>query len=154
MRERVLELWKETRRTAELQALAEKLAERGNAGESFEKIAGEYGRSVLATPGIGRNSRNDTFSRTAVTKLFATPEGGFTWGPVGVGDSLLLMQVKEIREPDLAKDSSRYREIAANVRDSIQADMLQVFVTGYQREIGVEVNTGLIAQVTGADVAQ
>ncbi|WP_293341598.1 peptidyl-prolyl cis-trans isomerase [Parvibaculum sp.] len=154
VRERVLELWKETRRTAELQALAEKLAERGNAGESFEKIAGEYGRSVLATPGIGRNSRNDTFSRTAVTKLFATPEGGFTWGPVGVGDSLLLMQVKEIREPDLAKDSSRYREIAANVRDSIQADMLQVFVTGYQREIGVEVNTGLIAQVTGADVAQ
>lgn len=154
VRERVLTIWKNEKRTSELQALAEKLVERGNAGESFEKIAGEYGRSVLTAQGIGRNASNDTFSRSAVAKLFATPEGNFTSGPVGIGDSLLLMQVKEVREPDLAKDSARYKEIAASVRDSIQADMLQVFVTAYRNELGVEVNPSLIAQVTGADTTQ
>lgn len=154
VRERVLTIWKNEKRASELQALAEKLVERGNAGESFETIAGEYGRSVLTAQGIGRNASNDTFSRSAVTKLFATPEGGFTYGPVGIGDSLLLMQVKEVREPDLAKNSERYKEIAASVRDSIQADMLQVFVTAYRNELGVEVNPSLIAQVTGADTTQ
>lgn len=154
VRDRVVTLWKEKKLAAELQALAEKLADRGNAGESFEKIAAEYDRSVLTMPGIGRNAQNDTFSRTAVTKLFATPEGGFTSGPVGVGDSLLLMQVKEIREPDLKKGSDKYAEIEKNVRDSIQADMLQVFVTSYQKELGVEVNAGLMAQITGASGTQ
>ncbi|MEP5263652.1 MAG: peptidyl-prolyl cis-trans isomerase, partial [Nitratireductor sp.] len=154
VRERVLSIWKERKRTAELQALADKLVERGNAGESFEKIAGEYDRSVLTMPGIGRNAQNDTFSRTAVASLFATPEGGFTSGPVGVGDSLLLMQVKEIREPDLKQGSEKYAEIEKNVRDSIEADMLQIIVTGYQKELGVEVNAGLLAQITGASTTQ
>ena len=154
VRERVLSLWKERKRAAELQALASELVERGNAGESFEKIADEYDRSVLTMPGIGRNAQNDTFSRTAVASLFATPEGGFTSGPVGVGESLLLMQVKEIRVPDLKKDSEKYAEIEKNVRDSIEADMLQVVVTGYQKELGVEVNAGLVAQITGASTTQ
>ena len=154
VRERVVTIWKNKQRADRLEALAEKLAGRGNAGESFEKIAGEYDRSVLTMPKIGRNAQNDTFSRTAVTKLFATPEGGFTWGPVGVGDSLLLMQVKAIHEPKFEAGSEKYTEIANNVRDSIQADMLQVVVGGYQKELGVEVNTRLAAQITGADSAQ
>ena len=151
VRDRVLTIWKQRERATRLEALAEKLAARGNAGESFEKIAVELDRGVLTMPQIPRNAQNDTFSRTAVAKLFATPEGGFAWGPVGLGESLLLMQVQKVHEPALDKGSDKYAEIRNGVRDSIQTDMLQSFVVGYQKELGVEVNTGLYEQMTATD---
>jgi peptidyl-prolyl cis-trans isomerase D len=154
VRDRVVSIWKQRESASRLQALAEKLVERGNAGESFEKIAAEYDRSVLAMPGIQRNAQSDTFSRPAVARLFATPEGGFTFGPVGVGESLLLMQVREIREPSFEKGSGKYAEIEKSVRDSIQADILQSFVFGYQTELGVEVNSVLYEQMTSTDAAR
>lgn len=154
VRDEVVKLWKQRKRAAELEALAQKLMDRGNAGESFDKIAGEYDRSVLTMPGIQRYAENDTFSRTAVSKLFATPQGGFTYGPVGLGDSLVLMQVKEIREPKLDETSAKYTEAQANIRDSIQADMIQSFVVGYQQELGVEVNMALLQQLMATDTGQ
>ncbi|PKQ09885.1 MAG: hypothetical protein CVT73_00390 [Alphaproteobacteria bacterium HGW-Alphaproteobacteria-12] len=154
VRDDVVKLWKEKKRASELEALAAELARRGNNGESFEKIAGEYDRSVLKIPGIQRYAQNDTFSRTAVTKLFATPEGGFTYGPVGLGDSMVLMQVDDVREPDLKKDDADYTKVEANVRDSLEADMIQSFIVGYQRELGVEVNTTLLKQLTATDTGQ
>ncbi|MDP3327479.1 peptidylprolyl isomerase [Parvibaculum sp.] len=154
LRDRVVTIWKNEKRAAALEALAAGLAERGNKGESFDKIAGEYGRSVLTMPGFQRYASNDTFSRAAVTKLFATREGGFTYGPVGLGDSLVLMQVKEIRAPKLDKDGEEYKKAAADVRDSLEADMLQTFVVGYQQELGVEVNNALLRQLTSTDTGQ
>lgn len=151
VRDRVLSIWMERERAARLEALAAKLVERGNAGESFEKIAAEYDRSVLSVPGIQRNAQSDTFSRTVVARLFATPEGGFTFGPVGVGESLLLMQVREVREPSVERGSDKYAEIERSVRDSIQADILQSFVFGYQTKLGVEVNSTLYEQVVATD---
>lgn len=147
VRDRLVTLWKERKRAAELEALAAKLVDRGNAGESFEKIASEYGRSVLAMPGIQRYAQNDTFSRTAVTKLFAAPQGGFVYGPVGLGDSLLVMRVRDISDPDTAKESKAYAEAKANLADSLSSDMLQTFVVGYQNELGVEVNQTLLKQI-------
>src|SRR5690606_28249973 len=109
----IVSLWKDRKRAAELEALAQRLADRGNAGESFDTLASEFGRSVLTMPGIQRHAQNDTFSRVAVTKLFAASEGGFTWGPVGVGDSILLMQVREVRTPQIEETSSTYQEAKA-----------------------------------------
>jgi peptidyl-prolyl cis-trans isomerase D len=151
VRDEVVRIWKERQRAAKLEALASKLVERGNAGESFEKIAGELDRSVLAMPGIQRYAQNDTFSRTAVTRLFAAPEGGFVYGPVGLGDSLLVMRVREINEPDVPKDSETYAQARANLADSLSADMLQTFVVGHQNDLGVEVNQTLLQQLTATD---
>ncbi|MEQ8378333.1 peptidyl-prolyl cis-trans isomerase [Parvibaculum sp.] len=151
VRDEVVRIWKERQRAAKLEALAAKLVERGNAGESFDEIAGDYGRSVLAMPGIQRYAQNDTFSRTAVTKLFAAPQGGFVYGPVGLGDSLLVMRVREISEPDVPKDSETYTQARANLADSLSADMLQTFVVGHQNDLGVEVNQTLLQQLTATD---
>jgi peptidyl-prolyl cis-trans isomerase D len=67
VRSEIVSLWKDRKRTAELETLAQRLADRGNAGESFDTLAGEFGRSVLTMPGIQRHAQNDTFSRVAVT---------------------------------------------------------------------------------------
>lgn len=154
VRAEIVNVWTDQQRAAALEELAQKLADRGNAGESFEKIASELDRSVLTMPGIQRYAQSDTFSRTAVTNMFAAPEGSFTWGPVGIGDSLILMQVRSVRAPDAEKGSASYEKARADVADSLGADMLQTFVVGYQNEAGVSVNQGLLQRLTSADGGQ
>lgn len=154
VRDQVVKLWRDQSRDAALIELAEKLAERGNAGESFDKIAAELNRAVLTAPGMRRQMQSDTFSRQAVTKAFATPQDGFTWGPVGLGESLVLMQVREIRDPELDPASEAYGRAREDVLDSIRADLIQTFITGYQNELGYDVNTALLQQLTATDTDQ
>lgn len=154
VRDEIVKVWNDQQREAALENIAQRLADRGNAGESFEEIARELNRGVLTMPGIQRYAQNDTFSRSAVAKLFAAPEGGVTWGPVGVGDSLILMQVRAVRVPEVDKTSKAYADALANVTDSIGADMLQSFVVGYQKQAGVKINQGLLQRLTSADGAQ
>ncbi|MDX5367628.1 MAG: SurA N-terminal domain-containing protein [Alphaproteobacteria bacterium] len=154
VRDEIVKVWNDQQRAAALEDIAQKLADRGNAGEDFDKIAGELNRSVLTMPGIQRYAQSDTFSRTAVARMFATPEGSFTWAPVGVGDSLILMQVRSVRTPEAEKESDSYEKARTDVADSIGADMLQTFVVGYQNQAGVKVNQGLVQRLTSADAAQ
>ena len=149
VRGKVVSDWKEQQRKTKLQDLARTLAERGNKGESFDKIAAEFDRSVLVQQGIQRYARSDTFSRVAVTRLFATPKGGFTYGPVMVGDSMLVMQVKDIHKPELAADSDEYKKLKADIKDSIASDMIGSMVAGLQQKLGVSVNQLMVEQVTG-----
>lgn len=154
VRDEIVKVWNDQQRAAALEDIAQKLADRGNGGESFDKIASELSRSVLTMPGIQRYAQSDTFSRTAVTRMFAAPEGSFTWGPVGVGDSLILMQVRSVRIPDAEKGSDAYEKARADVADSIGADMIQSFVVGYQQKAGVKVNQRLVQQLTSADAGR
>lgn len=154
VRDEIVKVWNDQQRAAALEDIAQKLADRGNGGESFDKIASELNRSVLTMPGIQRYAQSDTFSRTAVTRMFATPEGSFTWGPVGLGDSLILLQVRSVRIPDAQKGSDAYEKARADVADSIGADMIQSFVVGYQQKAGVKVNQRLVQQLTSADAGR
>ena len=154
VREEVVKLWREQTRDAALIELAETLGERANKGESFAAIAGELGRAVLTAPGMKRNLQSDTFSRQAVAKTFATGEGRVTWGPVGIGEGLVLIHVREVHEPKLDPASEVYAQARENVRDSIKTDLIQTFVSGYQEELGYDVNTALLRQLTATDTGQ
>ncbi|WP_339828699.1 SurA N-terminal domain-containing protein [uncultured Parvibaculum sp.] len=151
VREEVVRLWREQTRDAKLIELAETLTERANKGESFEAIAAEMGRAVLTAPGMRRYGQSDTFSRQAVAKAFATPEGGTTWGPVGLGDGLVLMQVRDISDPEIDPASDAYAQTRDQVLDAIKSDMVSTFISGYQNEFGFDINTRLYEQLTATD---
>lgn len=150
----VVKLWKSEMRKAKLEELAQKLVERGNKGETIEKIASSLGRTALVSPDIKRGSQSDTFSRLAVTRLFALPQGKFSYGPVGFGDSLLVMQVKEIDDPKPDASSEDYKTARANLTDGLQTDLLVTLVGGFEKELGTKVNTKLLDRLTKADTGQ
>lgn len=151
VRDKVVNLWKSEKRKADLDVLAQKLVERGNKGESFEKIADELNRTVLVSPKIKRASQSDTFSRTAVTRLFAVPKGGFVYGPVGYGESLLIMQVKEVNNPKPDPQSSDYKNLHDDLLDALQTDMISTTVVGLEKSLGVELNVPLLQRATSTD---
>lgn len=149
--DKVLALWKTEKRKADLDALAQKLVARGNKGEDFDKIAGGLGRTVLNSPEITRASESDTFSRTAVTRLFATPKDGFAYGPVGYGESLLVMQVKEVHAPKPDTQSDDYKKLSDGLLDALQTDMITTTIAGLEKSLGVDVNVQLLQRVTSTD---
>ncbi|HMM14139.1 MAG TPA: SurA N-terminal domain-containing protein [Parvibaculum sp.] len=154
VRDKVVKLWKSEKRKADLEVMAQKLVERGDKGESFDKLAGELGRTVLISPEIKRYSQSDTFSRVAVTRLFAAPKGGFTYGPVGFGESLIIMQVKTINDPKPDPKSAEYKKLHDDMLDSLQTDMITTTVGDLEQRLGVKLNLALLQRVTSTDYNQ
>jgi peptidyl-prolyl cis-trans isomerase D len=150
----VIALWKTEKRKADLDALAQSLVERGNKGESFDKMAASLGRTILTSPEIKRSSQSDTFSRIAVARLFAAPKGGFAYGPVGFGDSLLVMQVKSIDDPKPDAQSADYKQLHDDVGSSLQNDMIATYVAGFQLQLKPEINVRLLQRAESADTQQ
>ncbi len=143
----VEKLWKEETRKAKLAELAMSLAERGTKGEPIEKIAASIGRSALTSPQIKRSSENETFSRLSVTRLFAQPKGGFVSGPVGFGDSMIVMEVTDITAPEPDVTSKDYTDLKATLLDALSTDQLMTVITGYEKTLGTVVNTQLLSKL-------
>ncbi|MCE9651442.1 MAG: SurA N-terminal domain-containing protein [Parvibaculum sp.] len=154
VRPEVVKLWKTETRKAKLDELAQALVARGTKGEAIDKIASSVGRTALISPDIKRGSSSDTFSRLAVTRLFAVPQGGFTYGPVGFGDSLIVLQAKEINDPKPDVSSEAYKSAETNIADALEADLLVTLVVGYEKQLGTKVNTRLLDQLVKADSGQ
>ncbi len=154
VRDDVVKLWKTEKRKADLNVLVQSLVERGNKGESFDKLAASVGRSTLDSPELKRFSENDTFSRMAVTRAFAAPQGGFAYGPVGFGDSLLVMQVKTINDPKPDPQSADYKKLQADLLDAVQTDMITTYVASLEKSLGVDINTKLLERAIASDNSQ
>lgn len=147
VRQKVIDLWKVEMRKTKLQEMAQDLAERGSKGESIDKLAASVGRAALDMPGIKRASQSDTFSRLSVSRLFALPKGGFTSGPVGFGDSMLVMQVKAINDPKVDPKSKEFTDTQSELESALSNDMLVSLVGGWERELGTELNTELLTRL-------
>lgn len=147
VRQKVVDLWKAETRKSKLQEMAQDLATRGDKGETMDKLAASVGRAALVSPDIKRASQSDTFSRLAVSRLFALPKGGFTSGPVGFGDSMLVMQVKSIDDPAVDPKSKEFTETQTALGEALSNDMLVSLVSGYEQNLGTKLNTELLTRL-------
>ncbi len=151
----VVKLWTDETRKAKLSDMALALTERGTKGESIDKLAESAGgRAVLLSPAIERASQNETFSRLAVTRIFALPKGGFAFGPAGFGDSMLVMQVSDVVTPAPDTSSDEYKAMDKGLTDSLAADMLTTTVAAYERQLGTEINVALLNKLAAAESGQ
>ncbi|MDO8289277.1 MAG: SurA N-terminal domain-containing protein [Parvibaculum sp.] len=150
----VVKLWTDETRKAKLAELAQSYVERGNKGETIDALATAAGRSALISPLIERSGQSETFSRLAVTRVFAVPQGGFTFGPVGFGDSMLVMQVTRIDLPEPDKTTDEYEAMDKTLTDALTTDLLTTMVAGYERTLGTEINTQLLNNLAAAESGQ
>ena len=146
VRKQVITLWKEQTQVAKLNELAEELVARGVKGESLDAIAGSLGRSPLTSNAMLRRFSNDTFSRLAVTNLFATPKNGFTQATVGFGDSRILMQVSDIIEPSAAANADDIARLNEELAVGIENDLINTLIVALQEQQGTSVNEALLRQ--------
>lgn len=149
VRAQVVELWKQEKRKVLLDELAQKLVERGNAGESIDALAAEQARVAQTSQPLLRRSSNETFSRIGVNGLFGTPEGGFTYAQAGFGESMVVMQVAKIETPEPGDGTQGLDDIQAALSERAGDDLIAALVVALQEKHVVEVNYGLLDQVIG-----
>ncbi len=147
VREDVIALWKREQRKVLLEKLAQSLVERGNLGESIDKISEEFGRAPLTSPLMVRQFNNETFSRIGVTNVFATPINKFTHALAGFGDSMVLMQVASIQTPEPGDGTDELSEIEDGLKTTASDDLIAALVVALQEKYEVEVNYGLLDQM-------
>jgi peptidyl-prolyl cis-trans isomerase D len=147
VREDVIALWKREQRKVLLEELAQSLVERGNLGESMDKIAEEFDRAALTSPLMVRRFNNETFSRIGVTNVFATPIDKFTHALAGFGDSIVLMQVTSIETPEPGDGTAELSEIEDGLKTTASDDLIASLVVALQEKYEVEVNYGLLDQM-------
>jgi hypothetical protein len=88
-----------------------------------------------------------------VTRLFAQPKGGFIAGPVGYGDSMIVMEVTDITPPTPDPTSEEFKKMQQTLNDAIKTDILMTMVAGYEQELGTNIN-GELMQKLRSDAQQ
>lgn len=149
VRDQVITTWKEEQREAELLRLAADLAARINGGETMEKVAGDYGRAPITTPELQRGMSNETFSRIAINNLFSVDEGEATYGPVGFGNSVVLMQATQVISGDALETGDGFAEFQTRLKGAISDDLMVQYVNAVREQQGVEIDQRAIDYVIG-----
>lgn len=147
VKDEVVKLWMEQKHKADAALLAQELVEKGDKGASINELAKSVKRTVIVSAPLGRQSSDDTFSRMAVANLFGAGEGKFAYGPAGYGDSLVIMHVDKIINPDPAKDPQTVAQLKGMLSEGVQNDFVATLVNGLEKSFGVELNTRLLEQI-------
>jgi peptidyl-prolyl cis-trans isomerase D len=151
VKDKVLQEWRKIERTNRLEALARTLVDRGNAGESFQTLGSELGRGVLLSPvPLSRGQSGDLFSAELNRKLFRSSKDGFVYGPVGLGESLMIAQVAEVIVPNTEIGSQVVTSFQQQIKESMQDDFVSLYFAGLVSEYGVVKNQNAIDLATGA----
>ncbi len=137
-------------RARRLEDLAKRLAERvRSGGTSLAAVATEFGQAPLTSEPIQRGSSNETYSRTVVEKLFEAKVGDVVWGPVGLGESMLLMQLIDVRTPDPTKDEANYGTLRDELANALANDSQLAFSDALQEQFEVRINDRAFEQASG-----
>ena len=97
VRNDVLAMWRAEQEHQRLQAIADDLVKRGNAGTTIAKLAAPLGVAPLKSDPLPRKPEqkpvSGVFSEAALKALFDTKVGGFFSGPVADGKSIVVARV-------------------------------------------------------------
>lgn len=151
VRNEVIATWKEEEREATLLRLAADLAARVNGGETLQAVTSEFGRAPIETPELRRGMTNETFSRIAVNNLFSIQEGEATYGPVGFGNSVVLLQASEIVSGNSTDDDEAFTSFKDRIDQAISDDLMVQYVNAVRSDLGVDINQQAIAYVIGGE---
>lgn len=151
VREQVVETWREEEREASLLRLAADLSARINAGETIAQVASDHGKAPIETPELRRGMTNETFSRIAINNLFSIGEGEATYGPVGFGNSVLVMQATEVTSGNALEADDAFDGFRERLSGGFADDLMVQYINAIRADLGVEINQAAIDYVIGGE---
>jgi peptidyl-prolyl cis-trans isomerase D len=146
-------LWTEQERRRLVSERADALVARANAGEAMDKLAAEAGGKVENAPAIKRFGAQPGLPEAAVSQAFATPQAKATSAPSGDGASRVVMRIDAVTVPPAPSTDAR-NQLAAEVNQQVQNDVIAAYVAALQDRYGVQINQPALRQATGADQTQ
>ncbi|NDB67955.1 MAG: hypothetical protein EB015_08120 [Methylocystaceae bacterium] len=142
------------RAEAAQKALAEKsqeLVEKIKSGKSIEEIAKSQNLELKHAVDVKRAPRPE-FAPNTIVQFFEVPVKGA--GSVPTANGRLVFVVKEVSNPNFDPTSIESKTIAEQLKPALQNDLIEQYVGGLEKTIGVDINQKLLESSMGADKEQ
>jgi len=131
-----------------LTAKADELVAKVKAGQAIELVAKEIGAEVKRATDVKRASRAD-FANDAIVAFFSVPTHGA--GSVATDKGRLLFYVQDAQTPKFDPASIEARTIAQQLKPSLENDLLEQYVGGLEKTLGVDINQKALRAATGGE---
>ncbi|MBO6825648.1 MAG: SurA N-terminal domain-containing protein [Sneathiella sp.] len=146
IREQVTAAWKADWLHTENEKATAALLDKLKAGGTLADVATEKGAEVKSSPVVLRNAPAGDLSPAATEKLFGLSDGEYAMGPTAAGNGYTLFKVKEVVPADKEADKSFRDQLANELSNSLQQDILAQYQTYLEKEVGFSVKEGLIRE--------
>ena len=147
VREEAMRLWRQSEQVRHARDLAESLLERLQTGETLDALAAAEGLTVTETVPLLRdaNSPADLPARSLPDRLFEIKAGEsfVTSGDQGA----VLAELSEIVPVDLSQVEDEREEIAVNLTQNLQADLVDQYLRALEKQFGVEIYENRVQEI-------
>lgn len=130
---------------------AEEIAAKLRSGQPIDDLAKAYGAEVKRATDVKRAPRPE-FNSNAIIQFFDTAPRGA--GSVAVDNGRLIFFVKDSTSPAFDPTSIESKTIAEQLKPALQNDLLEQYVGGLEKSLGVDINQKLLEAATGGGKEQ
>jgi peptidyl-prolyl cis-trans isomerase D len=131
-----------------LSAKAKELVEQLRAGKPIDNLAGELGLQIRHVTDVKRANRPD-FAPATIVQFFEAPPRGAGSAPVEGGQ--LVFFVAETSAPKFDPASPEVLSIAEQLKPALVNDVLEQYVGGLEKALGVDINQKALQAAIGGD---
>jgi peptidyl-prolyl cis-trans isomerase D len=131
-----------------LSAKAKELVEQLRAGKPLDNLAGELGLQIRHVPGVKRASRSD-YAPPTIVQFFEAPPRGAGSAPAEGGQ--LVFFIAESATPKFDPTSPEVLSIAEQLKPALANDVLEQYVGGLEKALGVDINQKALQTALGGD---
>lgn len=134
-----------------LTAKADEIAKKIREGQSIEEAAKASGVELKRATDVRRADRPE-FRTNAIVAFFDAPPRGA--GSVQTDNGRLVFFVKDSTAPAFDPTSIEAKTIAEQLKPALNNDLLEQYIGGLEKALGVDINQKLLEAATGADKEQ
>jgi peptidyl-prolyl cis-trans isomerase D len=131
----------------ELAAKADEMTQKLREGKSIDDFGKELGVEIKRVTEVKRAPRPE-FTTAAIVQIFSTPVHGA--GSVAVDGGRLVFFVKDAATPPFDPSTPDSKTTAEQLKAALTNDILEQYVGGQEKALGVDINQKALQAVTGA----
>lgn len=131
-----------------LTAKANEVVEKLRAGKPLGDLAQELGQAPKRATDVKRAAHPD-FTTAAIIQFFDAPPHGA--GSAAIDAGRLVFVVKDSGAPKFDPASIEAKTIAEQLKPALVNDLLEQYVGGLEKTLGVDINQGALQAATGAE---
>ena len=142
-------LWQGQEIEKALLAKAEELATKGgDIGVLSEGIAD----AISVASAVKRSTQSVQLSSEAIAALFAVKQDAYAFVPARLNgeNTYILMQLKEIINPDVADMDEENNQILQSIAPNLASTLLESYIENNKGVYGISINQDLIDRITGS----
>jgi len=148
VKEKLVKVWKERQKEAQLSKVAADLVSTLRKGEKLEKLARKYKAKVKKSKAFSRSEEHDDIPVAAVNQAFVLPVGGIGMNSLSNGKGRVIFKVVAKGKAKPA-DKAANDKITARLRRALEDDVVGQYIATLRKNYGVSINEKVLARLNG-----